>query len=86
MPTNHQTKSPRRPEDSPVAWFVMLEDARNRGDAAAEQCALIELRRLVRQSRMEPATAGGTRCRRPTSQAHPAARGGHFRKRGLFVV
>ena len=61
MPTTCNQKTPRRPEDSPVAWFVVLEDARNRGDVAAEQRALNELRRLGVTVAFEPATAGGTR-------------------------
>jgi hypothetical protein len=55
MSANTTPKSPRRPEDSPTAWFVMLEDARNRGDLAAEQRAIRELRRLGVTVTYEPA-------------------------------
>lgn len=33
-------------KDSPTAWFVLLERARRTGDAALEQKALTELKRL----------------------------------------
>jgi len=50
------TATPTHPDpaDSPVAWFVALEDARRRGDRSAERRAREALRRLgvtIRYSR-----------------------------------
>jgi hypothetical protein len=59
MPTIRNPNPPRRPEDSPVAWFVVLEDARNRGDAAAEERATQELQRLGVAVTYRPATPTG---------------------------
>jgi hypothetical protein len=36
----------RRPEDSAAAWFVVLEQARNKGDEVREQQARRELAKL----------------------------------------
>jgi hypothetical protein len=44
--TAQDTKAPRRPEDIPVAWFAVLEDARNRGNREREVEAIRQLRRL----------------------------------------
>ncbi len=46
MSTAHDIKVPRRPEDSPVAWFAVLEDARKRGDRDRAAEAIRQLRRL----------------------------------------
>jgi hypothetical protein len=42
MPTTQET----RPEDSRVAWYVVLEDARRRGDTRRETEARRQLQRL----------------------------------------
>ena len=46
MPEVQEVKTARRAEDSPVAWFAVLEDARRRGNRIRAAEAVRELRRL----------------------------------------
>jgi hypothetical protein len=51
--THAQDRQPR-PEDSPVAWFVVLEDARRKSDYRRAERADRELRRLGVRVLYEP--------------------------------
>ena len=47
MPTGHEIQEARKmAAESPVAWFVMLQSAIDRGDSEAERRARSELERL----------------------------------------
>jgi hypothetical protein len=52
----------RRPEDSPAAWFVMLEHARRSNDFDAAARAVRELRRLGVEVRYTPSAERGRKA------------------------